>query len=93
MPYCVHFEARAWPRGIHFYPVSFMMMWCDRHGLTSLKHQVFSRNIDGDAFLALYHSGMMQEALHLSNKVTSKVKKALEWRDGAVLSRPKNNKK
>ena len=64
-----------------------MVMWCDRHGLDSLKQQVSSRNIDGDAFLVLYHSGRMQEALNLSAKTTSKVKKALEQRDGALLSK------
>ncbi|KAK7113706.1 uncharacterized protein [Littorina saxatilis] len=91
VPYCIHFEARAWPRGIHFYPVTFMMRWCERHGLDNLKHQVFSRNIDGDAFLTLYHSGQMKAALNLSSKTVSKVKKALEQRDGALLT--KTNKK
>ena len=88
VPHCVHWEARAWPRSIHFYPVKFMVMWCDRHGLDSLKQQVSARNIDGDKFLGnYYHSGRMQEELKLSIEETIKVKEALENRHGAVLNK------
>lgn len=89
VPHCVHFEARSWPRGIHFYPVLYMMMWCDRHDLPHLKEEIFERQIDGDAFLILYNSGKMAQALNLTKKTMSKVKKALEMKDGAQLTKNK----
>jgi hypothetical protein len=64
-------------------------MWCDRHELPDLKTEIFERQIDGNELLTLFQSGLMARALGLSNKTMTKVKKALEMKDGALLTKEK----
>ncbi|KAK3769730.1 hypothetical protein RRG08_062071 [Elysia crispata] len=80
-----HFEARHWPRSVLKFPVTFMMMWADRHGLNKLKHQIFSKGLTGDRFLELQRSDSLGSELALGKKDVAKVTKALDDPRGALL--------
>uniref|UniRef100_A0A0B6ZR39 Uncharacterized protein n=1 Tax=Arion vulgaris TaxID=1028688 RepID=A0A0B6ZR39_9EUPU len=88
VPGSTYFETLHWPRGIMKFPVSFLMMWADKHDLSQIfKHQIFSKEITGDQLLEFEAMNCLQEKLHINKKEAEKVRKALSDPRGAVLIR------